>query len=186
MFEHRNYVADETEFEQYRLELKQVGCPHCRQVGALNLHGAMRGYGLKPDEQVQRGYRIYCSNRGRRSGCGRTHSVLFGLFLRRHCVTALEVSHFLDGMLRGLSLSAAWLAGMRRFCVETARGLWTKFSRAHLAIRSRIFRGGCFPASTQRDPRCQTWEHLRSLFVFSDNLIGTYQLCFQRGFFSSC
>lgn len=185
MFECRNYVADEAEFGRYRLELKQVSCPHCRQVGALNLHGTLRGYGSKPDEQVQRGYRIYCSNRGRRSGCGRTHCVLFGLFLHRHCVTALELSHFFDGMLRGLSLSEAWLSGARRLGMESARMMWTKFSRYHLAIRSRIFRNGCFPASTQRDPRCQTWEHLRSFFGFSDNPIRKYQLYFQRSFFSS-
>jgi hypothetical protein len=64
------------EVEALYAKLKITPCPHCQKAGSLIRHGFLRGY----DQQHQRhktirAARIFCSNRNRSTGCGRTFSV---------------------------------------------------------------------------------------------------------------
>ena len=73
--------------------LKVTPCPHCRAIGALIRHGYLRGY----DEgnlrhKAVRARRIFCSNRGRRPGCGRTFSVWIATKVRRLGLTTGEAA----------------------------------------------------------------------------------------------
>ena len=74
------FVATPAEYEPIRQHLKERACPWCRAVGCLIRHGFLRGYGAAAAERVQRGWRVFCSNRGRKQGCGRT----FAILLARH------------------------------------------------------------------------------------------------------
>jgi len=69
-----SFVGSAVAFDEYRTHLKSVSCPHCRAVDNLNRHGFLRGYAEEGSDRVVRCWRIFCSNRGRRRGCGRTHS----------------------------------------------------------------------------------------------------------------
>ena len=54
-----------------------------------------------------RGQRVFCSNRGRRGGCGGTFSIFLAEVLPRHTFTATLVWPWLLERLAGLSLKAA-------------------------------------------------------------------------------
>ena len=60
-------------------------CPHRLVAGFLILHSFLYGYRY-PDSSARmlRGQRVFCSNRGRRKGCGRTFSVYLDTTIPRH------------------------------------------------------------------------------------------------------
>lgn len=182
MFEQIKYVKDQESYASYSLHLKQIACPYCYQVGFLNRHGFLKGYGEKYDEKMIRGYRIFCCNRDQRLGCGKTHSVLLSAHLWRHSIKSSEVTMFLNRLLVGQSLEAAWFCSAKKRCLETGRAIWRRFSRTHLGIRSKIF--GKENRSSQKEPRLVTWEATLERFRSSDP-IGDYQLYFQQAFFTS-
>ncbi len=184
MFEIKWYVEDESAYDSYSRNLKHIGCPFCRGIGNLNRHGVLKGFGdeQKRQEEVVRGFRVFCSNRGNRQGCGKTHSVLLAKYLYRHSVQTREVVLFFNGLLEGKSLERSWYDSVRFFYVETGRAIWRKFSRTHLGIRSRLFKKQNI--SSQKEPRLVTWEGIQSDFK-SDDPLQDYQLYFQRAFFSS-
>lgn len=182
MFERIQYVKDPENYSSYSLHLKQIPCPHCFQIGYLNRHGFLKGYGEKYDEKIIRGYRIFCCNRGQRLGCGKTHCVLFANCLYRHSIRCDELTLFFNKLLEGLSLERAWFCSAKKRCVETGRAIWRRFSRTHLGIRSKLF--GKENQSSQKEPRLVTWEAILEHFRCADP-IGNYQLRFQHAFFSS-
>src|SRR5690606_41180404 len=81
----------------------------CRQSGTLIGHGFLRGYAERGSGLVVRGRRIFCSNRGKRPGCGRTFSVKLGCVLSGFVVRTLTLWCFVQAVLGGLTLRAAWL-----------------------------------------------------------------------------
>jgi hypothetical protein len=97
------FYSSESDFKAIHHKLKQFNCPFCRTIGNLNLHGFIYGYDKK-----RRGRRIFCSNRNRRKGCGRTFSLLLAGFLRNFRLTAHELWTFISGLVQGLSKQAAW------------------------------------------------------------------------------
>ena len=84
-----SFVRDAQEAQQFRETVKQRRCPFCQLIGFLICHGYLRGFspdcpeGSDSAEDALRGWRFYCSNRGRRQGCGHTFSVLLSRCLRR-------------------------------------------------------------------------------------------------------
>lgn len=176
------YVGSAVEFDEYRLHLKSVPCPHCRAVGNLNRHGYLRGYAEEGDERIVRGWRIFCSNRHRRKGCGRTHSVLLGGFLSRRLVNASRLWEFLDGILLGLKVKAAWEKVSGGFTLECGYRLWKKFRTLQHRLRSLLCRMGNPKPSVLKDPFFQGIEHLKSLFPGSACPVTAFQLHFQRPF----
>lgn len=177
------YVSSVVEFEKYRTQLKFLPCPHCHCVGNLNGHGFLRGYGDRGSERVQRGWRIFCSNRHRRKGCGRTYSVLLANFLKRRTVTACRLWKFLDGILSGLSIKTAWEKIASPFSLECGYRLWKKFRSLQSQIRSLLCRKGDPKFSSSKNPLLQTLEHLRDVFSSSSCPISAFQFHFQTPFF---
>ncbi len=55
-----SYIGSAVEFDEYRVHLKSVACPHCRAVGHLNRHGFLRGYAEEGAEREHRGWRVFC------------------------------------------------------------------------------------------------------------------------------
>ncbi len=77
--------------------LKTTACPHCKRVGNLIRHGFLRGYDQTHQHQPTiRARRVYCSNRRRASGCGRTFSVWLANRIRRLFLTADALWAFLQ------------------------------------------------------------------------------------------
>lgn len=176
------YVESAVEFENYRARLKSVPCPHCRTVGSLIRHGYLRGYGEEGSEKAQRGWRIFCNNRHRRKGCGRTHSILLAQHLRRRVVRAESLWKFLEGVLSGMSLKASWEKVGSLFCVECGYRLWESFVEAQHRIRTELCRIEVPAVSDLRSPFFQTIQHLSDIFTKAACPVSAFQLRFQKSF----
>lgn len=134
--------SSQNELDDLLGKLKITACPHCKRVGALIRHGVLRGYeeGIVQHTTV-RAQRVFCSNRNRASGCGRTFSVWIADKIKRLFLSADRLWSFLE-----LAVST----GTRSTRFEN--------SEAALAIRLRIGFGGDFkkpnPPSEPRSPLC--------------------------------
>ncbi len=83
-------------------------CDHCRRVGRLIGHGRLLGYSESSSDRVVRGHRLFCSDRGRRDGCGHTIAVLLACVLPRRIVRAATIFAFLAARVDGATAAAAW------------------------------------------------------------------------------
>ena len=161
--------------------LKLRPCPHCSTIGTLNAHGYLRGYG-EASSCVIRARRIFCSNRGSRPGCGRTHSFFPPNIIPAFQFLAELLWRFLSLLLLGATLRGAFLScfGMR----DTGRayGLWKRCLKAQLLIRHRLTMRCHPPPSKQQRPFLQVLEHLVQAFPNSLCPIAAYQEYFGVAF----
>ena len=158
--------------------LKQVPCPHCQHTGTLNRHSRLLGNDPdSADGQCRRGQRVFCSNRGRRGGCGRTFSLFYSDVLPRHTVSATWLWRLLVGMLAGRSLKATVESIGWPLALETGYALVRRVRGRLHEWRSRLCRKRAPPASGQSDPVLQTAEHLQG--VFAGCALKEFQLQFQ-------
>lgn len=175
------YITTPAEYDQHKKCLKQRACPKCHAVGCLIGHGYLRGYGETADETIQRGWRVFCSNRGRKQGCGRTYPILLARHLYRRLVDAGRLWTFLKGILAGSSIQKAWEAVASPFCLETGYKLWAAFLRNQSAIRVKLL-SVANPANSALSPRLQTLAHLQTVFPHASCPIVAFQTSFQRAF----
>jgi hypothetical protein len=154
-----SFVSDETELDARRLRLKLVSCPHCRKVGMLIGHGLRRGYSERSSVMVVRGRRVFCSNRARRTGCGRTFSVKLATVLCGFLVRTLTLWHFASAVVGGLTRRAAWL---REGALSLSSGyrLWRRLCTAQSALRVRLCSELPAPPCAAPEPFAQLLAHL--------------------------
>ena len=176
------YVSSSGEYDKHKSGLKLAPCPHCRAVGYLNAHGYLNGRGEGVSDKVRRGWRLFCSNRNRRQGCGRTYCVLLAQFMPRRMVDSLRLWRLLQGIRQGLSIKAAWEKIPSPFCLETGYRLRATFARSQTFIRSLLLRAGALPKFTSAEPALQVIEHLRAVFPRSACPVADFQLRFQTAF----
>lgn len=68
--------SSKDELQALQASLKTTSCPHCKSVGYLIRHGFLRGYDdTHSANKTIRATRVFCSNRNRANGCGKTFSV---------------------------------------------------------------------------------------------------------------
>jgi hypothetical protein len=136
------YAPDEATLEQLGDQAKQWTCPHCRRSGTLNGHGFLRG-GAEgaPGKAARRGRRFFCSNRGRRAGCGRTFSVYLAQVIAGASVRTGAWWRFCQARLAGLGSLAAWEQARSGFSLESAYRWWRGWCRAEPAVRTHLWRG---------------------------------------------
>jgi len=170
--------------------LKQQRCPHCGKFGTLNRHSLLsgKGFGIQC-QRLPRGQRVYCSNRRRKRGCGRTFSIYLCTTLPRHGVDALTLSRLLAGLLGGLSLKCAAESLRAPFALETFYHLRKRLRLRMDALRALLLRQtGPPPPCGRADPFLHTLAHLRAAFradVPDGGRAGScawFQLHFQRPF----
>jgi hypothetical protein len=156
------FVRDESALSGVLLGLKVTACPYCRQIGALNGHGFLRGYAEQSSAVVARGRRVFCSNRGQRPGCGRTFSVLVSTVLAGFVVRTLTLFCFATSVLSGLTRRAAWLREAQgALSLSSGYRLWRRLSEAQSTLRGRLCREAAPPDSPAREPLAQLMVHLR-------------------------
>lgn len=161
--------------------LKQSPCPHCGCFGSLNRHSRSLGNDpLRASGQSFRGQRVFCSNRGRRGGCGRTFSLVLADVLPRHTMRASLLWRWLVEVLAGLSLKAAAEKLRLPFALETVYRLRRGLRQGLASVRTRLCREQSPPASAHADPLLQTVEHLRRVFSCSLCPPADFQLHFQH------
>lgn len=178
-------MTDEAALGEALLGIKLTTCPHCQRIGALIGHGLLRGYAERSSEVVARGRRFFCSNRGRRPGCGRTFSVKLHVVFAGFVVRTLTLWRFAQAVLSGLTRRAAWLrAAQSTLSLSSAYRLWRRLRTAQSALRARLCREAAAPTCGAREPLAQLVAHLA--LVLGDeraDLLAAYQSRMQRGLF---
>jgi hypothetical protein len=159
--------------------LKITPCPHCQTVGTLNRHGTLRGFDDSNPQPTLRARRIFCSNRDRRPGCGRTFSVWLADKIRRLSITTATLWTFLQ-LAVVVPIATAIKAINCTRSERTFQRIWKRFDRAQSAIRTALLGRGPppeFPATSVRRPAAaQVIAHLQASFPNTDCPIAAFQL----------
>jgi hypothetical protein len=159
------FYHDDDDWQRRVERLKLTPCPHCRRVGALVRHGALRGFDERnPRRKTVRARRIFCSNRNARPGCGRTFSVWAADTIRRLGLTTGGLWQFLrQALARGL---LAAIADLRcHLSDRTLLRVWKRFRLGQSKIRMALLQR-CPPPPLPREqrPAAQVLAHLRAAF----------------------
>jgi hypothetical protein len=154
-------------------------------------HGFLSGYAERSSELVVRGRRVFCSNRGLRSGCGRTFSVKLATVLAAFVVRTLTLWCFAKSVITGLSRRAAWLdAAGGALSLSSGYRLWQRLCEAQSSLRARLSREAPAPPSTAHEPLAQVFAHLAVVvskdadFEFSDPF-AAFQFRLERDLFDT-
>jgi hypothetical protein len=160
-------------------QLKVTPCPHCHAVGFLIRHGSLHGFDdSSPRRKTLRAHRIFCSNRSRRRGCGRTFSVWLADKIRRLSLTAGALGAFLQRLLTG-SLRAAIRAAPCHLCERTWQRIGKRFDLGQSRIRTALL-GLCPPppwtaGALRHLAAAQVLAHLHAAFPNADCPIADFQ-----------
>jgi hypothetical protein len=179
------FVRAEPALTDVLLGLKLARCPHCRRSGALIGHGMLRGYAEQTSEVVVRGRRVFCSNRGRRPGCGRTFSVLLSMVLSGFVVRTLTLFRFASAVLSGLTRRSAWLdAAAGALSTSSGYRLWRRLDGAQSWLRARLCRAATPPLCDAREPLGQLFAHATAVVgSATSDLLEALQRQLHRGIF---
>lgn len=161
--------------------IKTEACPHCGCYGMLILHGSL--FGCEPSgngKRARRGQRLYCSNRGRKKGCGRTISLRLAQVLPRMRTHSGPLWQFLRSVMSGMSVPCAWKGLERIFSLETGYRYRRRFRQGLYHIRKMLCRERAPPCSAAGDSEAML-AHLEAVLGSCGDLICRYQLHFQQG-----
>jgi hypothetical protein len=179
----RRFCGSPEELEAVYAQLKTTACPHCGSVGTLIRHGFLRGYDQHhPRQKAVRAWRIYCNNRKRASGCGRTFSVWPADKIQRLFLTAAGLWTFLKQAARsGNKLQA--LRSLNSGLSDSAPyRIWKRFREAQSAIRTALGRLVGPPPIASGQPADQTLAHLEAAFGDHDCPVAAFQVALQTSF----
>jgi len=159
--------------------LKLTPCPHCRVVGALIRHGSLTAFDdSSPRRKTVRARRLFCSNRHRRPGCGRTVSVWIADKVRRLSMTTRTLGTFLQRAVSG-GIAAAIRATPCPRSDRTWQRIWQRFDRAQSRLRTALWERGPPPEGppgpSRRPAAAQVLAHLRATFPDVDCPLAAFQ-----------
>ena len=173
------------EVDDLLTKLKITPCPHCKTTGALIKHGFLRGY----DEQHQlgkvvRAARVFCSNRHRAAGCGRTFSVWIADKIKHLFLSADSLWQFLTAAVSSGNKLQAFRNLISGLSDSAPYHIWRRFLNAQVAIRTALA-GLCEPPHIESDCTAQlTLAHLQKAFKdHSLSPIAAFGATLQRFFF---
>jgi hypothetical protein len=164
--DHPAFYRSDDEWTTIADQLKQAPCPHCKAVETLILHGCLYGYDDScPQRKTLRAHRVFCSNRNRRQGCGRTFSVWLADKIRRLTITAYLLWNFLQHAVTGTIADAIRHTDGHR-CHRTLQRIWKRFQLAQSMIRTTLTRCTLSipPPDSSHTPEAQTINHLQIVF----------------------
>lgn len=157
--------ASQEESDEFYSKLRITPCPHCNKVGNLIRHGFLRGYSEeRQPKKTIRAARVFCSNRNRASGCGRTFSVWKANCIRRLVLSADSLWTFLTD---ALSTGNKWraFAKLNSSLSDSAPyRIWKRFQNAQSAIRTALTSFCEPPRSAAECPEQITLAHLQKAF----------------------
>lgn len=162
-------------------------CPHCRCKGALILHGFLYGY-LVPGGKQKKAHRVFCSNRNRRPGCGRTFAVRMAMVIQKLAISTKQLWSFLNNICAGIPIKHA--LGMQQppfdklktphYSTASIYRLYQRFKLRQHTIRTKLLElAQPPPVNNSTNPIRQTTEHLRTAFSDQPCPISAFQHHFQ-------
>lgn len=168
------FVRDEAECKALLERLKQIPCPHCKRTGTLNRHGFLHGFDdASPRRKTLRAWRVFCNNRQRCPGCGRTVSIWLADKMRRLSLTTRTLGTFLL-LAATTGLAAASNAVDCHLSDRTLQRLWRRFRLGQSQIRTALLTR-CPPPQGQANAALQVLAHLHTAFAGADDLIAAFQ-----------
>jgi len=154
-------------------------CPHCRRKGALILHGFIYGY-LLPGGKQKKAHRVFCSNRNRRPGCGRTFALRRATVIRKLAVTTEQLWKFIKNICKATPIKHALEIHPSQYSLSSIYRLHQRFKRRQHVIRTRLIEfAQPPPVNDSANPIRQTIEHLRTAFNNKPCPITAFQHHFQ-------
>ena len=175
------FVRDAQDFAKALLGLKSRRCPFCECWGTLNRHSRVRGNDPNAVQgSIVRGQRVFCSDRGRRGGCGRTFPILYAQVLPRHTFTARLLWKALGNWLRGSSLKASWEAIRSHLALDTFYHIVQRLRRRLTELRTALHNEAAPPVSKASDSLRQTFVHMSGVFNSDFCPLESFQFRFQR------
>ncbi|MBU1085885.1 MAG: hypothetical protein KKD05_00015 [Candidatus Omnitrophica bacterium] len=183
-FKIKHFYSCSGDFQRFYFRLKQTPCPYCKSAGSLILHGYLSGnHQTISGEKIIRGRRIFCSNRNRRVGCGKTFSLLAANILKGFNICANSLWRFLNNISKGMSKIQALKKLNLPFSDSTVYRLFKIFSHRQSRIRTLLLRQSPVPQLPFiNHPPIQTIVHLKSAFKNFPCPITAFQLSFQTPF----
>jgi hypothetical protein len=157
--------SSKNDVDELLAKLKTTPCPHCNSVGALIKHGFLRGYDQNHQlEKTVRAARVFCSNRHRASGCGRTFSVWTADRIKQLFLSADSLWQFLSSAVSSGNKRQAFRDLNSGLSDSAAYHIWRRFLNAQVAIRTALA-SRCQPPKIVSDcPAKLTLGHLREAF----------------------
>jgi hypothetical protein len=150
----------------------------------LILHGFLSGYDESVEGlRVRRGHRVFCSNRKRRKGCGRTFGILLAWLLNRSICGANTAWTYFRHVAAGMTKAKAMRETRTAFSPSVPYNLWRQFSAHIVHLRTHLSRLAPPPDTDSDSPHTQTLRHLQTAFPYSATPIVQFQLHFQLPFF---
>ncbi len=181
----KQFYKTQEEFDNFHARLKLHPCPHCHHIGYLILHGCLYGFTESDTSgQIKKGHRIFCSNKKKRDGCGRTFSIRMAEFIKNHIVSAKTVSDFLDNIKDDTSCAQANRDSGNKMKNSTVYRIFNKFK--YHQVRIRTFLAGLRPPPRLKhvkDAAIQTILHLWAVFDGYPCPVSQFQYYFQASFF---
>ncbi len=162
--------------------IKHTPCPHCRRTGNLILHGYLYGISECRSHKITRGRRIFCSNRNKRTGCGRTLSCFLAQYIYRSLLSTTTAWEFLNAYKSGLSLEKAYLT-LNPLCIlsfTTFMRFWKKFTLNTSGIRTYILHHYTQPPGSFKSHVIETIHHIAHCLHHSElDPLAHYQIMAQ-------
>ena len=179
MGEPRWFYHHEYEWVALVERLKLTPCPHCHVVGTLIRHGSLTGFDdSSPRRKTLRARRIFCSNRHRRPGCGRTVSVWLADKIRRLSATTRTLGTFLRHFVAD-GLAAAIRATRCHRSDRTWQRLGRRFDLAQSRLRTALLARGPPPEGppgpARRPDAAHVLAHLHATFPDADCPLAAFQ-----------
>ena len=173
------------EIDYIHTNIKIYPCPHCKLIGFLIMHGYLTGYDENNQSDIiKRGYRIFCSNRDNRKGCGKTFSIIKSCFIKGFTITANTVNLFISNIVNGFNISRSFYLTNIKISISSIYKLYNRFKLTQPQIRSILFADSKPPENNKTDnPVILTYLHIKQRFKDQDCPITAFQHHFQRSIF---
>ena len=154
--------SSKQELDDLFTRLKTTPCPHSKITGALIKHGFLRGYDQNNQlNKTFRAARVFCSNRHRAGGCGRTFSVWMANKIKRVYLCADSLWQFLNTAVNSRNKLQAFQDLHSGLSDSAPYHIWRRFLNAQVAIRTALT-GLCEPPQMVSDcPAKLTLAHLQ-------------------------
>jgi hypothetical protein len=157
--------SSKDELQALQASLKTTPCPHCKSVGYLIRHGFLRGYDDSHSaNKTIRATRVFCSNRHRANGCGKTFSVWIADKIKRLFVGADNLMAFLKEAVSSDNKLQAFRKLNSGLSDSVAYRIWKRFLLAQSRIRTALTQLCDPPRITSSNPITLTLVHLQEAF----------------------
>lgn len=178
------FIRDAKEGEELRRLGRHEFCPHCLRRGSLIGHGKRYVYYQSNGKRQICGYRLICSKRRGRKGCGRTISVHLSDVLRRCLWQTQELWRFVQGLLEHLKPQTSYRRVLGFAAKATAYRLCERLQKSQMHLRAELNR--VYPVLCERKLRFSwllPYDHLWQVWDGQGDPIEWFQYRFQRNLF---